>query len=58
MYGVAMSAWARSGREDAANRAVALLGEMEDLWKTGNGDIRTSRAAYNAALNALSKLGT
>ena len=27
-YGAIMSAWDRSGREDAADRAVALLDEM------------------------------
>ena len=53
-----MSAWARSRREDAVYWSVALLDEMEDLWKAGDGDIRPSRAAYKAALNALSKLGT
>ena len=53
-----MSVWSRSGREDATNRAVALLGEMEDLWKAGNGDVGLSQSAYNAALNALSKSGT
>ena len=53
-----MSAWARSGRKDAANRAVALLDEMKGLWKAGNGDVGPSRDAYNAALNALSKSGT
>ena len=37
---------------------MALLDEMEDLWKAGDGDIRPSRAAYNASLNALSKSGT
>ena len=53
-----MSVWARSGMEDATNRAVALLGEMVDLWKAGNGDVGLSQSAYNATLNALSKSGT
>ena len=57
-YGEAMSAWSRSGGEDAANKAVALLNEMEDMWKASNRDIGLSRAAYNFALNALSKSGT
>ena len=56
-YGATMSAWARSGREDAADWAVSLLDNTEDLWKADNGDVGPSRAAYNDALNALSKLG-
>ena len=53
-----MSAWSRSGREDATNRALSLLDNMEDLWKVGDGDVRPSQAAYNAALNALYNLAT
>ena len=48
----------RGGREDAANRAVALLYKMEDLWKAGDGDVGPSRSAYKSSLNALSKSGT
>ena len=57
-YGYTMSAWARSGREDAANRAVALLYKMEYLWKAGDGDVGPSRSACKSSLNALSKSGT
>ena len=31
---------------------------MEDLWKAGDRDVRPSRVAYYATLNALSKSGT
>ena len=37
---------------------MALLDNREDLWKAGDGDVGPSRAAYNAALNTLFKLGT
>ena len=57
-YGATMSAWARSRKDDATDQAVALLDEMEYLWKAGNRYVGPSRAAYNAALNALSKSGT
>ena len=57
-YGATMSAWARIGRKDTADWAVALLDNMEDLWKAGDGDVGPSWAAYNAALNALPKSGT
>ena len=57
-YGATMSAWARIGREDAANWAVTLLDDMEDMWKAGDRDVRPYRAAYNAVLNALSNSGT
>ena len=54
-YQATMSSWARTGRKDAADWSVALLDEMENLWKAGNRDAGPSWAAYNAALNALSK---
>ena len=57
-YGATMSAWARSGREDAVNQTVALLNDMEDLWKAGDRDVGPHQAAYNAALNVLSKSST
>ena len=37
---------------------MALLNDMEGLWKAGNRGFRLSRAAYNAALNMLSKSDT
>ena len=58
IYGATMSAWDRSRREEAANRDVALLDDMEDIQNSGNRDIGPSRVAYNSALNALSKSGT
>ena len=57
-YEATISTWARSGREDAADRAMALLNEMEDMWKTGDGDVGPYRAAYNSALNTLYNSGT
>ena len=53
-----MSAWARSRREDAVYWSVALLDDMEDLWKAVYGDVGPSRASYNSDPNALSKSGT
>ena len=50
-YGATMSAWARNGREDATDRAVALLDDMEDLWKAVYGDVEPYRAAYNSDPN-------
>ena len=44
-YGSTMSAWARIGRKDADNWPLALLNKMEDLWKSGNGDVGSSWAA-------------
>ena len=53
-----MSSWSRRCREDAIDWAVALLDDMEGLWKAGNRGFRLSRDAYNAALNMLSKSDT
>ena len=54
MYRATMYARDRIGKEYAVNRSMALLDDMEDLWKAGNGDVRPYWAAYNSALKELS----
>ena len=56
-YRATMSPWSKSGREDAADRAVLLLNNMKDLWKASDRYIGLYWAAYNADLNELPKSG-
>lgn len=45
-------AWARSMKNDKANRAYTLFKEMEKLFKAGNKDVRPNVVAVNAVMNA------
>ena len=47
-YGSVLNAWAQSGDDDAAHRALAILLRMEKAYKAGNNDARPTQPSYNA----------
>ena len=56
-YWVLLSAWSRSGREDAGQKALSILNDMEQRHKADSSNPKPRNIEYNSVISAFSRIG-
>jgi pentatricopeptide repeat protein len=52
-----MKCWAKSGQNDAVEKALALLRELQSLWKQGDPTMRPNAISYSTVMSAYANQG-
>jgi pentatricopeptide repeat protein len=52
-----MKCWAKSGQNDAGEKALALLRALQSLWKQGDPTMRPNAISYNTVMSAYANKG-